>query len=787
MIISIINRSHRLKDEQVQNAIRAINRQVAEDFEPYWSFGATLRLEGAVGARPDKQTLADLRGDAILYLWDESDVEEALGYHDANFRGIPYGFVFTELCRELGDDWTTTLSHEALELIGDAQSNLLVQGPHPEYPEREVFHWFEMCDAVQSDSYEIDGIRVSNFVLPLYFTVGEQEGGRNDFLGRLHRGKGLQSFGVRPGGYIGFYDPQKNAHDTYVVASDKKAKRRLAIKAKVQAGRGYLRKRGNAITAKEGMHEQVLDQGMLRSATTADPIRHVVVLMLENRSFDQMLGDATRIYPQLEGIPQNGAGYRNTSSKTGTVFVQKPNATAKVQPDPDHEHDHVMLQLGGAQLPPMGGFIDSYLSVPGATETNAQQVMNYFPLGATPAQDSLPALHGLARNFLVCDHWFSSMPGPTWPNRFFVHSGTSLGHVLMPSRQHPENMRIYNQDTIYDRLDDAGKNWRIYHDGIPQSIVLTHLLPKLPTSHYRSMNKFFDDVKDVDDFPDYVFIEPRYFSPNENDQHPPADVIAGDKLLADVYNALRNSNLWSSTLLIVTYDEHGGFYDHVVPPTTIAPDKNTDEYSFTQLGPRVPALLISPWVDAGVCKTPFEHTSILRYLCDKFGMPPLGLRAAPAAGNCQTQSFAAELRKRVTPRTDAPTTLGNYGARRRAAVEVKPSPVAGSREALLYYVASLPEDAPAVAAAPATIRKARLDTHTKLKAVALKNTPDHELRATAEQRFEQLRAQPSMGALAAKSPRHKSSGGKAALSRPSPKKAPRKKTATVARRKKPTV
>lgn len=258
MIISIINRSKYLSDEEVQRTIRAINRQVTEDFEPYWSFGAKLRLEGAVGKKPNKETLADLRGDAILYLWDKADIEGALGYHDINFRGIPYGFVFMDLCKEMGEKWTATLSHEALELVGDPQSNLLVQGPHPTRPKHEVFHWFEMCDAVQSDEYEIDGIPVSNFVLPQYFTVGEQEGSRNDFLGRLHRGSGLQSFGVRPGGYIGFYNPKTREHEIYAEPKDAKAKKRMALKARAKAGRGYLRKRSEATVTREVAHEEAL-------------------------------------------------------------------------------------------------------------------------------------------------------------------------------------------------------------------------------------------------------------------------------------------------------------------------------------------------------------------------------------------------------------------------------------------------------------------------------------------------------------------------------------------------
>lgn len=246
MIISLINHSTSLSDEEVQCVIRAINRQVKEDFEPYWSFGATLRLEGMIGKRADIKSLSGMRGDAVLYLNDKTNIKDALGYHDKNNRGIPYGFIFLDLCKKLGESWTVTLSHETMELIADAQSNLLVQGPHPDNPEHEVFHWFEMCDAVQSESYKIDGIEVSNFVLPSYFTPGEQAGARNDFLGRLDADrKGLASFGVKPGGYIGFYDPKKREHTTWSPPEDAVAKQRLIAKAEARSGRGYLRR--NAI------------------------------------------------------------------------------------------------------------------------------------------------------------------------------------------------------------------------------------------------------------------------------------------------------------------------------------------------------------------------------------------------------------------------------------------------------------------------------------------------------------------------------------------------------------
>lgn len=254
MIISIVNRSKSLSDPDVLNAIRAINRQIKEDFEPYWSFGATLRLEGPTRGKLDKAKLADMRGDAVIYLLDKADAEDALGYHETNYRGIPYGFVFTALCKELKESWTVTLSHEALELLGDSQNNLLVQGPHPKDSKKEVFHWFEMCDAVQSLKYEIDGIEVSDFVLPLYFTAGEQDGGRNDFLGT----KGLKSFGVARGGYIGFFNPKLGKHLTYSAPDDTKAQRRIAIKDASKSGRGFVRKRGNATLSREESNDLAL-------------------------------------------------------------------------------------------------------------------------------------------------------------------------------------------------------------------------------------------------------------------------------------------------------------------------------------------------------------------------------------------------------------------------------------------------------------------------------------------------------------------------------------------------
>ena len=243
MIISVINLSKKISDEELQVVVRAVNRQIDEDFEPYWSLGAKLRLEGNSTGKPDKINLPDLRGDAVLYLWDKVDVEGALGYHDMNARGIPFGFVFTELAKKLGENWTVTLSHEALELIADPLVNLLVAGPHPQ-EDRTVFHWYEMSDAVQAETYKCDGVEVSNFVLPLYFTPDAEKGSRNDYLGRIHGGETLTSFGINPGGYVGFFDPEKGEHVTFANANDTEAKKRLKMKSAQTAGRRAYRIHG---------------------------------------------------------------------------------------------------------------------------------------------------------------------------------------------------------------------------------------------------------------------------------------------------------------------------------------------------------------------------------------------------------------------------------------------------------------------------------------------------------------------------------------------------------------
>src|ERR1700730_2651205 len=356
-----------------------------------------------------------------------------------------------------------------------------------------------------------------------------------------------------------------------------------------------------------------------------DGIKHVVLLMMENHSFDQMLGCLQGEYPDLDGVDIYSSSPRFNLDLSGNKVYQIPTDEQQVRLDPKHEHRFVMDQIAGGN----SGFVSDFQkNQKGDTAEDRQYVMGYYVM------DRLPALHELGRNFTVCDHWFSSLPGPTWPNRFFALSGTSSGRALMPEGwQHlrPEEMFDQNQFTIFDRLNEAGKPWRIYYYDFPSSLLLNR--QRLPGNlkGYTPVNRFFRDVQDEKNFPAFAFIEPKYFGADQNDDHPPHNIFKAEKLIADVYNAVRSTPaLWESTLLVVAYDEHGGFYDHVEPPQAVPPDDHREEWTFDRLGVRVPALLVSPWVDARVERTVFDHTSLLKYLTEKWGLGPLGRRTEQA-------------------------------------------------------------------------------------------------------------------------------------------------------------
>lgn len=351
------------------------------------------------------------------------------------------------------------------------------------------------------------------------------------------------------------------------------------------------------------------------------PIERIIVLMLENQSFDRLLGGLAPALPGLDGVnPERPLA--NPDWPSGLPILARPTRSRTTAHDPRHDLADVLGQIDQGR---MAGFVADFArAYPQSAPAERAEIMAWYPPGF------LPALHFLAGQFVIADHWHSSVPGPTWPNRLFAQSGTSLGHTDMPSGLFHPALHLYDQPTLYDELTAAGVAWRIYYGDFPQSLVFTHQLEPRNLARYRPFKRFAADVTAAS-LPPFVFIEPAYFEPEENDQHPPQDVLRADRLLAEIYNALAAAPaLFATTLLVVLYDEHGGFFDHVPPPPTLAPDAHTENFSFTELGVRVPAVFISPLLDPGVISTLFDHTSLIRAAADLWGVTPLGQRAAAA-------------------------------------------------------------------------------------------------------------------------------------------------------------
>lgn len=329
-------------------------------------------------------------------------------------------------------------------------------------------------------------------------------------------------------------------------------------------------------------------------------IQHLIVLMLENRSFDCMLG---RLYPpsaNFAGLTGNETnpfarpdGDEDLPVWSGTGMAQQIACTPK--PDPGELFDDMNTQLFGSKdgrqstPPSMRGFIANYMAQKATDEPHdPASVMHYF----TPEQ--VPVISRLARSFGVCDQWHAPAPCQTWPNRFFAHTATALGHVNNGNFPIP-----FPAPSIFKRLEDCGKSWRIYFHDAPQSILLRDIWTLAPL-HFRPFSQFLADAH-TGALPNYSFIEPRYFADFglgiPNDQHPPHNVAYGEQLVAAVYNAVRGSPCWKKSLLVVTYDEHGGCYDHMPPPGAVAPDNCDQEgFAFDAYGVRVPAIVISPHI-----------------------------------------------------------------------------------------------------------------------------------------------------------------------------------------------
>lgn len=356
-------------------------------------------------------------------------------------------------------------------------------------------------------------------------------------------------------------------------------------------------------------------------------IEHIVVLMLENRSFDNMLGylshpNEGRLRTDVDGLTGNEVNYHDEMP-----YHPQRMASAIMNGDPCHEWNCVKEQLDNQN----GGFITNYADHVAA---DPHFIMNYFNA------DGVPVFDHLAREFSICDRWFCSVPGPTQPNRAYALAGTSESIKTNFTRNELLMGAGWTAPTIFQFLPNS-VTWKYYsHD-----IAGLRFFKKYRTQLVPQIDKIdlFLDAAEDGKLPNVSWIDPDFgigiYPGAPNDDHPPHDMRHGQNLVSKVYNALLNSTQWPTTLLVITYDEHGGFYDHV-SPRQFTPADSDDE--FRKYGPRVPTLVVSPWVARQRAygsqshhlqpnDVLFDHTSILRTILRRFCTPVGGTTPSMSA------------------------------------------------------------------------------------------------------------------------------------------------------------
>ncbi len=332
---------------------------------------------------------------------------------------------------------------------------------------------------------------------------------------------------------------------------------------------------------------------------------------------DHMLGFMKAPGYDIEGLGSSALPFNKDSTGKQVFATNDARPTGDLRADPNHHFPDVMQQLYGTtnpaagQSPDMSGFVLNYEAKSGSAAGGANIMKCFKP-------EALPVLTTLAREYAVCDHWFSSIPGPTLPNRLYAHCGTSRGRLDMA----PEFYAGFY--TVYEELDKHGVPSCIFWSDWSGTLTFSGLM--------AHQNRFYMDYENfaticagpADQVPAYCFIEPRYNLAHlptggalpANDQHPDNDTRDGETLIENVYNAIRQNNeLWHSSILLIVYDEHGGLYDHVKPVPLASPDKLSSvapAFDFTLSGLRVPAVVVSPYIQRGtISKKIFDHTSII--------------------------------------------------------------------------------------------------------------------------------------------------------------------------------
>jgi phospholipase C len=399
--------------------------------------------------------------------------------------------------------------------------------------------------------------------------------------------------------------------------------------------------------------------------TELTQIEHIVVLMLENRSFDNLLGwlyDPANPAPFNRTPPNNfegvsGKKLSNSTSGGKEIPMGKGSDPTAPFPDPGESFEDVYEQIYRDKFPAlangaklvlpaacnMQGFVSNYETKNAANSPNAETIMNGF----TPTV--VPVLSSLAYNYGVCDHWFASIPSQTLCNRSFIQAGTSSGYVNNGGGDGV--LFINDTPTIFNLLTDAAKSWKVYCGGwtITSLVLLTQKRVwelALEPGRFEHVSDFIADAQKPGGLPAYSFIEPNYIDSvvhgPENDMHPEShafqlfgrsNVEQGERLVYEVYNAVRNSPDWEKILLLIVFDEHGGNFDHVCPPSTISPDNvvippgepGGTGFEFDRLGVRVPAIVVSAYTPPGtVLNTTFDHTSALSTVVNCFKELPKG-------------------------------------------------------------------------------------------------------------------------------------------------------------------
>ena len=364
-----------------------------------------------------------------------------------------------------------------------------------------------------------------------------------------------------------------------------------------------------------------LDPGLLAN------IDHIVVLMMENRSFDHMLGYLSKDSGRADVDGLRG-GEKNRYK--GRDYLSLPLPETVFNESPCHRHDCIEHQINGGQL---DGFVADFAKHYESQGVDPGRVMGYYQAAHVSVHDAL------AKAFLICQRWFAAHPGPTFPNRFYTLTGRLNRDAYgLPEKDNPHDdaFKPVFTRTIFDHLTEHGVSWRYYEH---RYCFLRMFERYTFDDNYYIVDARLDSANLVADIaagrlPSVTFIDPNFIDEpdgQDNDDAPPANIGRGQRLIGQVVNAVMNSPKWSKTLLVITYDEHGGFYDHVNP--LLFSEKAKPVSGINYYGVRVPTFVVSPWVDQGVSSDVFDHTSIAKTIARRFmsaNPPDMGERVAVA-------------------------------------------------------------------------------------------------------------------------------------------------------------